>query len=39
MCWDERIEAFVQTWTHSGNARVKKAATSAWRVLQKKKQG
>lgn len=37
MGWDPRIESFVEAWTHSGNARVKKAATSAMRVLQKKK--
>jgi hypothetical protein len=27
----------VENWTHSGNARLKKAATSAYRILQKKK--
>jgi len=37
MDYDPGIEAFVETWTHSGNARVKKAATTAMRVLKKKK--
>lgn len=31
------LEAPVELWTHSGNARVKKAATSAQRLLLKKK--
>lgn len=37
--YDKDIEAYVQTWTLSGNARVKKAATSAMRILKKKKKG
>ncbi|MCB5228901.1 MAG: hypothetical protein LHW44_02380 [Candidatus Cloacimonetes bacterium] len=35
--WDPQIEEFVQTWTLSGNARVKKAAMTAQRTLQKRK--
>jgi len=31
------IEKSVENWTHSGNARVKKAATTALKCLQKKK--
>ncbi|PKN72562.1 MAG: hypothetical protein CVU50_06800 [Candidatus Cloacimonetes bacterium HGW-Cloacimonetes-3] len=32
-----QIEAPVELWTHSGNARVKKAATAAYKLLLKKK--
>lgn len=32
-----QIEAAIELWTRSGNARVKKAATSAYKILLKKK--
>lgn len=35
--WEAGIEEFVEIWTKSGNARVKKAGLSAMRLLQKKK--
>lgn len=35
--WEPEIEEFVEIWTKSGNARVKKAGLSAMRTLQKKK--
>ncbi len=37
LTYHPEIEAIVENWTKSGNARVKKAATIAWRMLQKKK--
>lgn len=39
MGYTKEIEGFVQTWTLSGNARVKKAAVLAMRILKKKKKG
>lgn len=35
--WHKDIEEIVEKWTHSGNARVKKASTIAWRILLKKR--
>ncbi len=35
--YDPELEPIVENWTHSGNARLKKAATSAYRLLLKKK--
>jgi len=35
--WEPGIDGFVEIWTKSGNARVKKAGLSAMRMLQKKK--
>jgi hypothetical protein len=35
--WDADIEGIVTNWTRSGNARVKKAATTALRFLNKRK--
>jgi len=35
--YSSELEQIVENWTHSGNARLKKAATSAYKLLQKKK--
>ncbi|MBM4399357.1 MAG: hypothetical protein FJ041_03375 [Candidatus Cloacimonetes bacterium] len=35
--YDAELVPVVENWTHSGNARLKKAATSAYKILLKKK--
>lgn len=35
--YDEDLYPIVERWTHSGNARLKKAAVSAFKILNKKK--
>jgi len=35
--YQPELVPYVENWTHSGNARLKKAATAAFKILQKKK--
>ncbi len=35
--YSEEVEHLVENWTHSGNARIKKAANAALKILRKKK--
>ncbi len=35
--YQPELVPYVENWTHSGNARLKKAATAAYKILQKKK--
>lgn len=35
--YQAELVPYVENWTHSGNARLKKAATAAFKILQKKK--